>query len=193
MYIHINIKSERGKERFEVCMFCYTYEHQESRERATHEVCKLCLTYEWEMPLNPKHEVCTWCREMKYVCYVTHINKTCHATHAFAFKGARMSHATHECVMSNIQESCHTWMSHVKYTGVMPHMNESYQIYRSHATHEWVMSNIQESCHTWMRWTMRLIPDVTSHMPDWKSTLQHIATHCNALQHTYRKYRSYCP
>jgi len=52
--------------------------------------------------------------------------------------------------MSHVNESCHTWMSHVTREWVMPHVNESSHTWMSHATREWVMSHVNESCHTWM-------------------------------------------
>jgi len=62
-----------------------------------------------------------------------------------------------EWVMSNVNESCHMWMSHVTYVWVMSHMNEpchrnvwvdqcardaivTWHVGLSHVTYEWVMS-----------------------------------------------------
>jgi len=70
-----------------------------------------------------------------------------------------MSHVTLECVMSHLNESCHTYI-------VMSHLNESCHTYIS--IHTWyygrcmlrgthmgrvyrlVISYVDESCHTWM-------------------------------------------
>jgi len=43
--------------------------------------------------------------------------------------------------MSHMKESCHIWMSHVTYEGVMSHMNESCHIWMSYVTYEWVTSH----------------------------------------------------
>jgi len=75
------------------------------------------------------------------------MNESCHTW---------MSHLTHEWVMSHMNESCHTWMSlvthgtyaSVTHEWVMSHMNESCHTWMSHVTHEWVMSHMNESCHT---------------------------------------------
>jgi len=40
-----------------------------------------------------------------------------------------------------MNESCHIWMSNVKYEWVMSHMSESWHIWVSHVTYEWVMPN----------------------------------------------------
>jgi len=74
----------------------------------------------------------------------------------------RMSHVIYQWVMSRMNESCHTWMSHVVYESmtlwgctwcyiwicyvtygwVMSHMNESFHTWMSHVAHEWVMSHM---------------------------------------------------
>ena len=65
-------------------------------------------------------------------------------------------------VMPRMNESCHTWMSHVTHEGVMLHMKESCYTWMSHVTailaDDWqrtdgrgVISNMdEESSHTWM-------------------------------------------
>ena len=52
-----------------------------------------------------------------------------------------MRDVTCEWVMSHVNESCHTWISHVIYGRVMSHVNESCHIRLSHSTHEWVTSH----------------------------------------------------
>jgi len=56
---------------------------------------------------------------------------------------------THECVMSDANESCLIWLSHVSYDWVMSHMTESCLIWLSHVSYDWVMSHMTESCLTW--------------------------------------------
>ena len=62
-----------------------------------------------------------------------------------------MSHVTYECVMSQMNESCHIQMSHVTYEWVMSRMNESCRIWISHVAYKWVVSCMNESCHMCMR------------------------------------------
>ena len=75
--------------------------------------------------------------------------------------GARTIHIKykwfiHDGVMSHIEDSCHTWMSHCTYKWVMSPMNESSYMWRSHVTYEPVMSHMNESRHMWMRYVCRL-------------------------------------
>jgi len=66
-----------------------------------------------------------------------------------------MSHVTPERVMSYVTESCHMWMRHVSHE----YMNESrrtggrqfiHRTWKSRIAHEWVMSHINGSCPAWM-------------------------------------------
>ena len=50
------------------------------------------------------------------------------------------SYVTYVWPMSQMNASCHIWMSHVAYEWIIPHMNESCHIWMSHVTYEWVMS-----------------------------------------------------
>jgi len=91
-----------------------------------------------------------------------------------------------EWVMSHMNESCHTWMSHVTHEWVMLHIDESCHIWMSHVTHEWVMSHMNESCHFWIcmtiwmggvlyKWTVcsgvAAICRARVHAMDWRVTL----------------------
>ena len=71
---------------------------------------------------------------------MSQLNESCHTWQS-----------PHEWIMSLLNESCHTWMSHVTHAWVMSHMNESCHTWMSHVTHEWVMSHMDEPCHTRMR------------------------------------------
>jgi len=50
--------------------------------------------------------------------------------------------------MSHMNESCHIWMSHVKYEWVYCYL--CCHVWMSHVTCEWVMSHMNESCQVWM-------------------------------------------
>jgi len=50
-------------------------------------------------------------------------------------------------IMSHMNESWHTRMSHGTHGWVMAHTNESCPIWTSHVAHEWVMDQF---CHIWM-------------------------------------------
>jgi len=80
------------------------------------------------------------------------------------------SHGTYESwhiwVMAHMNDSWHTWMSHVTHEWVISmnmqaSMNESCHAYKwvtyvtvmaqtSHGTYEWIMAHMNESCHTRM-------------------------------------------
>ena len=50
-----------------------------------------------------------------------------------------------------MNESCHTWMSHVTLAWcVMSHVNVSCHMWLGQVTHEWVMSHVKVSSHIWM-------------------------------------------
>ena len=96
---------------------------------------------------------------------------------------------TYEWVMAQSNASCHTWMSHVTWEWVMSHMDQSCHGWVSRVSYDCVVSDVNESCHT------RFLPCIMSPWHDNNatscSTLQHTATHCNAvathcntLQHT---------
>ena len=109
------------------------------------------------------------------------MNKSCH-THGYVMSHSWISHATltnmsihtwmsdftHGGVISNMNESCHTyqrfidptlrvvmneschvWMSHVTYEWGMSRMNEACHVWMSHVMYEWGMSRMNESCHTY--------------------------------------------
>ena len=71
--------------------------------------------------------------------------------------------------MTNMNASCHIWVSHVTYKCIM-------STSLRHVTYKWVMSHMNESCHIWMshviyEWVIRHIwmshvtyEWVTSHM-----------------------------
>jgi len=74
----------------------------------------------------------------------THMNESCHTW----MSHVTSSHVTHEWVMSQI---CHTYLSHVTHDRVMSHLqvwNEVPDVPHLH-THEWVMSHMNEY-HTWL-------------------------------------------
>ena len=54
--------------------------------------------------------------------------------------------------MSQTDESCQTWMSHVICEWVMSHVNESCHMWMSHVTCEWVMSHVNE--HVTSQWVV---------------------------------------
>ena len=120
---------------------------------------------------------------------VTHMNASCHTyeraiSHIRVTTYIRMSHVpraktsrpTYTCVTSNdknatrpayerdMDESYHTWMSHVTCAGASCHTYECVisQIQRNHITYKWVMSHVRmshvtptsESCHKygWVMW-----------------------------------------
>ena len=58
-------------------------------------------------------------------------------------------HHTWVWVMSNINTSCHTWISHVSHGWVKSYMNESCHTWMSHVTHGRVMSHMDETALTW--------------------------------------------
>ena len=98
------------------------------------------------------------------------MNESCHTW---------MSHVTHEWVMSHMHESCHTWMSHVTHEWVMSHMNESCHTWMGHVMHEWIMSHMNESCLTWMSHVIcdinfMLPPPFCYVSPSWQSRLDRI-------------------
>jgi len=79
---------------------------------------------------------------------VSDMNGSCHIW---------MSHVTYEWVMSDMNGSCHVRMRHDTCEWVMPHgieswhtCNESCHIWMGHVTYEWVISHTQESCHIWV-------------------------------------------
>jgi len=41
-----------------------------------------------------------------------------------------------------MNESCHTWMSHVTHEWVMLHINKSCHTWMNHVTHEWVIDSV---------------------------------------------------
>jgi len=57
-------------------------------------------------------------------------------------------------VMSRMNESCLTWMSHVSHEWVMSHMNESSLTWMSHVSHEWVMSHRNDATYEWVASTL---------------------------------------
>ena len=59
------------------------------------------------------------------------------------------SHVTFERVLSYMDESRQTWMSHIWTIHV--HMNESYHIWMSHVNHNLFMSHLDTSRHLWTR------------------------------------------
>jgi len=72
---------------------------------------------------------------------MSRMNESCHIW---------ISHVKYKSVMSHMNESCHIWMSHVTYEWVMSHMNQSCHIRVSHVTYEWVMLHMSESCQIWV-------------------------------------------
>ena len=75
-----------------------------------------------------------------------------------------MSHVTHWCVISHMNarlshtnETCHVWMSRVKYEWVMAHINQTCHVWMRHVTYECVQvthecdRNTNESCHIRVR------------------------------------------
>ena len=72
---------------------------------------------------------------------MSHVDESCHSW---------MSHVTYGWFMSHKSESCHIWMGLVTYGWVMSHKYESCHIWMSHVTYGWVTSHKYESCHIWM-------------------------------------------
>jgi len=90
------------------------------------------------------------------------MNKSCH-THGYVMSHSWISHATltnmsihtwmsdftHGGVISNMNESCHTYQRFIDPT-LRVVMNESCHVWMSHVTYEWGMSGMSEVCHVWM-------------------------------------------
>ena len=75
---------------------------------------------------------------------ITHIKMSCHIKKNVTYVNESRIH---------MNESCHTWMSHVTHEWVMSHMNKSCHTWMSHVTHEWVMSHFNlVISHVWMRY-----------------------------------------
>jgi len=56
-------------------------------------------------------------------------------------------YVTYECVMSRLNESCHTWKSHVTREWVTSHVDKSCYAWMRHCTSECAMT---APCHMWM-------------------------------------------
>jgi len=97
------------------------------------------------------------------------MNESCHTW---------MSHVTHEWVMSHMNESCHTRMSHVTYEWVMSHKNESCHTRMSHVTQEWVMS-LDKTCHACRRTLVQQQRNESCHTHEW------VVSHMNESCYTH--------
>jgi len=101
---------------------------------------------------------------------MSNMNESCHIWR---------SHVRYEWAMSRMNESCHVWMSHVTYEWVMSRMKESCHIWRSHVTYEWVMSHMIAHVKHWVTWHVhnwiksRVKHLVMSHVNDWVMKINH--------------------
>jgi len=71
---------------------------------------------------NTTHSYVPWLtcdRTPSYVTWLIHVRR-------ISFMWCDTTHATCECIMSLVNESRHTWMSHVSNQRVMSHMNQSW-------------------------------------------------------------------
>jgi len=96
-------------------------------------------------------------------------------------------------LMSLLNVSCFSGMSHVPIEWVMSLLNVPCLPWMSHVSVECVVSLMNESCPYWMShvWAHLSISELTSTLAPfekclflWNNTLYHTATHCNTLQHT---------
>ena len=108
------------------------------------------ITYEWGM-LHTNKSRPTWMSHVTYERVMTpFVRCKCWSVEALDPR----------CVISHMNEACHTRMSHVPHGRVTSHMNESClhlcvaradlwrcRICGCHVTYEWVTSYMDESCH----------------------------------------------
>jgi len=76
-----------------------------------------------------------------------------------------------------MNESCHTWMSHVTHEWIMSHMNESCHTWMNHVTHEWVL-------------VTNLLYNISLHHRD---GAHHERSHCLPSKHRFDLKTSHLP
>jgi len=120
--------------------------------------------------------LCTAACTHRHKRVTSHMNESCHTEHIelpaklldYFLRSNESNINQYEWVITRVNESCHTWTSHVTYQLVMPHMNESGHTWTSHVTKEWVISHMNEPCHIRMSpvtygWVMSYLNE-TCHM-----------------------------
>jgi len=121
----------------------------------THTLCDMTRSYvtwrmawarRWGTPLT--NALChIWMFERTWL-----IHMSCMLIHmSYGIYDSLICHVTYACargwVLSHMNESCYSWMSHVIYIWVMSNMHEGCHVWIWHVKYEWGMSHMNELCH----------------------------------------------
>jgi len=114
------------------------YECVTSRMHLSHYTWMRHVTCEWVT--SHMNESChIWMRHFTYEWGISHMNKLCY----------NMKESCDICMHLVTYEPAHMWLNVTTewVISLQRTVNESYHTWMSHVTREWVMSHVNESCH----------------------------------------------